>query len=96
MKYDRGDGLAEGRGGFLGLLNGLSHVGREPWCIRGLRRDQVLETIRWSATRTGTIIGPAQTCVGLYALHSQPVHTSLGVTGGPSQMASYTTFGHRL
>ena len=30
-----GGGLAEGRGGFFGLLNFLTHIVRKPWCIRG-------------------------------------------------------------
>ena len=109
MKDDRGDGLAEDRGGFLGLLDGFDHVGREPWCSRGPRRALVAEIIRWAATRTGTIGGPAWTGVGLHALHARPVRTALGcregyrpgghggprVSGGPSLTASQTAFVHR-
>ena len=38
-KTTTGGGLKEDRGGLLGLLNFLAHVGREPWCSRGPRRD---------------------------------------------------------
>ena len=41
MEYDRGDVLTEGRGGFLGLLNGLACVGHEPWCSMGPCRGPV-------------------------------------------------------
>ena len=41
MKYDHADGLIEGQGGFLGLLNVLDHVGCEPWRSRGPRRGPI-------------------------------------------------------
>ena len=45
MKDYQGYGLAEDRGGFLGLLNSFAHVGCVTWYSRGLRRDLVAAII---------------------------------------------------
>ena len=109
MKDNRGNGLAEDRGRFLGFLNGFSHVGRESWLIRGLRRDLVAAIIQWITARAGAIGGPEWTGVGLNVLYAQMVCTALGcregyrpgihytphVSGGPSMTALQTAFGHR-
>ena len=78
MKDDWVNGLAEDWGGFLGLLGGFSHVGREPCCSRGPRKSLIASIIRWAATHTGKIGGPEWTGVVLHALHARPVCTSLG------------------
>ena len=70
MKYNRGDSLAEGWSGFLGLLDGFAHVGRETWCSRAPRRSLVAAIIQRAATCTGMIVGPTWTSVGLYTLHA--------------------------
>ena len=57
MKDDQGIGLTEGWGGFLGLIDGLAHVGRDPWCSRGPHRDPVVAIFQWEDTHTGTIGG---------------------------------------
>ena len=77
MKYDRGDGLSEDRGGFLGLLDSFARVGRDPWCSRGPYRAPFAAIIRWADTFTGTIGGPSWTGVGLHELHARPVRTEL-------------------
>ena len=82
MKDDRGDGLAEVRGGFLGLLSGFSHIGCEPWCSRDPRRALVAAIIRWAATRTGTIGTPTWMGIGLHALHALSASTTLGCCEG--------------
>ena len=101
-------GLSEGQGGFMGLLDGLAHVGREPWCSRGPCMALVAEIFEWAVTRTGTIDGLEWTGVGLHALQSWKVRTSIGycggyrpsrcggprVPGGPLLTASQTTFEH--
>ena len=93
----------------MGLLDGLAHVSREPWCSRGPRRALVAAIFRWSATRTGTIGSTVWTGVGLRTLHARTVHTALEyregyrpggcggplVPGDPSLTASQTAFGHR-
>ena len=109
MKDDRGDGLAEGRGGFLVLLIGLANVGHKPWCSRGPFRAPVAEISRWEATRTWAIDSPEWTGVRLNALHARPVRIELGccegyrpgglcrpcVPGGLLMTSSKTAFGHR-
>ena len=109
MKYDQVDGLEEGRDGFLGLLDGFSHIDREPWCSRYPRRSLVTTIIRWATVCTATIGGPEWTGVGLHTLQARPVCTALGcyegysnggcgspyVSGGPSLTALQTAFGHR-
>ena len=77
MKDNRGNGLAEDQGRFLGFLNGFSHVGRESWLIRAPRRAMVAEIILWGAILIGTIGGPSWAGVGLHALHARPVRTAL-------------------
>ena len=73
-----GGGMAEGLGGFLGLLDVSAHVGHDRWCSRGPCRAPVAEIFQWENDRAGTIGGPAWKCVGLHALKFKPVHTSLG------------------
>ena len=51
MKYDRGDGLAEGRGGSLGLLDGLYHVGSES--VRAPQEHRYRRD-RWACTPHNT------------------------------------------
>ena len=55
MKDDRGNGLEEGWGRFLGLLGGFAHVCRDPWYSRDPRRSLVVVIIRWADARTGRI-----------------------------------------
>ena len=88
MKDDGGNGLAEGLGGFLGILDGLDHVGCEPWCSRGPRRAPVVAIFQWTATCTGTIGGLTWTYVGLHVLHARLVHTALGCREGYSPGSS--------
>ena len=106
VKYKQVNGLAEGQGGFLGLLNGLAHVGHEPWCSKGPCRALVVAIFWWAATRIGMIGGPLWTGVGLHVLHAQLLSTSLGycegyrprgrggpcVPGGSSLITSQTAF----
>ena len=66
----------------MGFLDGLAHVGREPWYSRGLRRAPVVAVVRWSSTCTGTISGLEWTCVSLHALNAPPVRTALGFCEG--------------
>ena len=108
MKENWVDGLADIRGGFLGLLDGFSHVGRANWCSRDPRRALIAAIIRWATARAGTIGGPEWTDVGLHALHARPVRTPLGcheryrlggngglfVSGVPLLTASQTAFSH--
>ena len=110
MKDDQGDGLTEGRGGFLGLLDVLAHVGCEPWRSRGPRRAPVATILRWATAHAGTIGGLEWTGIGLHTLHARPVRAVLGcseryrtgghgrphVSWGPSLTASQTAFGHCL
>ena len=42
MKDDRGNGLAEDRGGLLVLLDVFAHVVCDPWCSRVTRRALVV------------------------------------------------------
>ena len=78
MENDRGDGMIEGGGGFLGLLNIFAHVGPEPWCSRGPCRSPVGAIFGWTTACAGTIGGPEWTGVGLHILHAGPVRTALG------------------
>ena len=73
-----GDGLTEGRGGLLGLLDVFDHFRRERWCSRGPCRAPVATIFRWATARAGTIGGSAWTGVGMHALHTRPVRTALG------------------
>ena len=45
VEDNRVDGLADDWGGFLGLLDGFTHIGREPWCSRGPLRAPVAAII---------------------------------------------------
>ena len=108
MKDNKGVGLTEGRGGFLGLLYVLTRVGREPWCGRGPRRDLVAVIYQCADTHTGKIGGLARICVGLHTLHSRLLRTALEYHDGyrsdgrggahvprfPLQTALQTAFGH--
>ena len=67
-----------GSGGFLGLLDGFVHVGREPWCIRAPRRALVVAIIRWATVHVGNIVGPEWTGIGLHTLQARPVCIELG------------------
>ena len=105
-----GYGLPEGRGGLLVLIDGLYHIGSDPWCSRGPRRAPVAAIFRWEVTCTGMNSGLEQTCVGLHKLYARPVRTALGyregyrsggrnrplVPGGPLQTALQTAFVHHL
>ena len=100
--------MTEGWSGFLGLLDFFAHIGRERWCIRRPCRALVATIIPWSTARAGTVGGMARTGIGLHALHSRLVRTSLGcragcrprgngrphVSWGALQTASQTEFGH--
>ena len=108
MKDDWGDGLAEGWGDFLVLLNGFACIGHEPWCSRAPHRALVAAIIRLSATHTEMIGGPAWTDIDLYVLHTWTVRLALGchegyrtishggpdVSRGPLLIASHTTSSH--
>ena len=109
MKYYWCDGLVEDWGGLLGLIDGFTHVDREPWCSRAPRRALIAAIIRWAATRTGMVGGLAWTGVGLHTLHARPLCTAPGccegyrssghggphVSGGPSLTVLQTAFSHR-
>ena len=82
MKDNQGGGLAEGRGVFLSLLDGLARVGCEPWCINVPRRAPVAAISQWAATRTGKIGGLERTRVGLHTFHARPVRTAPGYCDG--------------
>ena len=71
-----------GSGQLLAPPRFFTHVGREPWCSRGPCRDPVAAIFRWETARTGTIGGPAWTCVGLHTPHTRPVCISLGYHDG--------------
>ena len=58
-------GLTEGRGGLFGLLDVLAQVGHKLLCSRDPYRALVAKIFQWAAAHTGTIGGPARTCVGL-------------------------------
>ena len=75
---DWGDGMTEGRGGLLGLLNVLDYFGCERWCSRGPCRAPVAAIYQWATARAGKIGGLSWTGVGLHALHARLVRTSLG------------------
>ena len=77
-KTTRGDDTTEGPGGFLGLLDVLTHVGCDPWCSRGPCRASVAAIFRWATTCAGTIGDPAWTGFGLHVLHALPLRKSLG------------------
>ena len=82
MEDDRDDGLADDQGGFLGILDGFTHVCSEPWYSRGSCRALVAAIFWWATTRSGTIVGPEYTGVGLHTLRAQPVRTALGYREG--------------
>ena len=73
-----GGGMAEGWGGFLGLLDILSHFGHDRWFSRGPYRASVAAIFRWATVRAGKIGGLLWIGVGLYALQARPVCTALG------------------
>ena len=110
VEDNRVDGLADDWGGFLGLLNDITNVGREPWCSREPRRALVTAIILWETACVGTIGGLVWTGVGLHTLHARMVCTALGchegyrpgghggphVFWGPPQTSSQTAFVHFL
>ena len=59
MENDRGGGMTEDRGGLLGHLYVLAHIGREPCYSRGSYRTPVAAIFQWATARAGTTGGPA-------------------------------------
>ena len=108
---DRGDCMEDDWGAFLGLFDGFSHVGREPWSSRGLIRAPFAAIFEWETACTGMFDGLKWTGVSLHTLQIRKLCTPLGYREGcrpggrggcpmflapPLSTAPQMVVGHRL